>query len=394
MISPEIRNVITVKEFEAPAGVSSSLGNNRIQTQEQSENTIWSPEILGIQQPNVKIVGMGEIGTWKGKKPKINGKTPKRKKVYTCGETDVPVLMCKNPECRKVYYSSVKCHLKSCPNCYKEWIRTSKDKIIARLLSKTALALSKAGNKSGWNIRLVPIIVSKKDWAPVSKMDMDKERDEAIKWLKERGAIGGVCIPHPFRTTQEAKDLAKEAKKAKWDWIREQISEWRYYNNSYHLHLECYVGYMKQPEEGEAFIYKMQTDVNGNVIDFLRMSKRKKEMGKHLSYVLGHSGYLVDRPGGMDSYIWFGTCTKKSFKISEEEEELSKKKLKPKPCRICGGELGGYYEGLISYLYEIGAGLDPPKFESEIDSLLGGYIPDDSKIFHAEYESEEEEEWK
>ena len=52
---------------------------------------------------------------------------------------------------------------------------------------------------------------------------------------------------------------------------------------------------MKPPKEGEEFVYKTIMK-DGHVVDFLRKSKRKKELRNAVSYLLSHTGYLVGNP--------------------------------------------------------------------------------------------------
>lgn len=398
-------------------------------------NIEWSKNIVGEESPFIKLVGTGEKGTWMGKPHHRFNKKDKIK--YTCGVTDVPVMSCSN--CHQIYYAALTCKQKQCPDCYKGWIQRAKDKIIPRLLSKTALDESRKANierstadyRDIWDVRLVHIVVSKrdlyKDWKPETKAEMDMERRDAINYITAKGAVGGVALPHPFRAKDEAKKLSYNDGKHIWDWIRDQPSPWGYYFTSYHLHFFAYIGKLESPVPGEKFMYKVIEDTDGKVVNFLRKSKRTKDLSRELTYLLGHTGYLANDPRSMESYVYFGTCSKrtltKALKDALDEEIKTAKdaepKRVPKPCKLCGGKLEPFDRGAIRMLFyddidddgggpgisyleaddEIGSyhlinntAKSKAKWLEDLRAIYNGEIPADSKLFHVEYEGGAEDE--
>ncbi len=137
---------------------------------------------------------------------------------------------------------------------------------------------------------------------------------------------------------------------------------------------------MEPPEAGEKFGYKVIME-DGHVVDFLRKSKRRSGLRPVIRYFLTHTDYFVDDPKKMESYKWVGTCSKKAFKVTEEEKAGAKSRVKMGKCPFCGGEIGNLRLADMIYRGNMEAGFDPPRFQDEIEKNLDGEIPEDAGMW-------------
>ena len=294
-----------------------------------------------------------------------------------CGDY-IPVYMCENPECRKPHYIKHRCLRKACPDCYQMWLAQTINAVEARLFSK--IARSKHEGK-----RLVSIVLSPRHQETVySKEELNKLIREGYAYIKGKGALGGVMIFHPFRATKEAKRLSRAANMKVWKWIRKQEVPWVWYRYSPHLHLVCYVNYLKPPKKNEKWIYKMKTDKKGKVIDLMQKSKGRADLRGLSGYLLTHTGDLPreDDHSVFDSVRWFGSCGFNQFKTTEEELGREEKPEETLTCKVCGALLVPFWRGIRDYFYEIRMGAPCSKYSDEIDNLYNGEPPpEDSKNY-------------
>lgn len=304
---------------------------------------------------------------------------------FECGSTVVRSHGCLTDNCQKPFYTPNHCRSKKCPECYPWWLSDRTERILDRILSEEARSHNPGA-------RLVEIILWwPKGWNPETKAEYDMKFKEAMTYIYDKGFLGGVAIPHPFRANAAGKKLGVVKQLTSWKAIRGEENEWLYYYTSHHLHLIGFVGFMKPPKKGEGFGYEMVMR-DGYVVDFLRKSKRRSGLRPVIRYFLTHTGYFVDDPKRMESYKWVGTCSKKAFKVTEEEKAGAKSRVKLGNCPFCGGEIGSRRLADRIFHANIEAGYDPPKFKDEIDQNLRGEIPEDAGMWLVPHEKMELEE--
>jgi hypothetical protein len=199
---------------------------------------------------------------------------------------------------------------------------------------------------------------SSSDTGTVAELNMNIK--DALKYAKRKGWRGGVFFVHLFRATSEAKELAREAGKAVWEWIREQECEWHYYFYSPHIHLLGYIGHMRSPRKGENFIYGVKSDIRNRPVDYLKDENPYDAVEGVARYLLSHTGYFVDNPGSIGSYNWAGNCSRRRFRTSREERDSARLVLKP--CPICGAPVVSSRVACMIYYADRDAGYDPPKY--------------------------------
>ena len=153
------------------------------------------------------------------------------------------------------------------------------ERILDRILSEEARSHNPGA-------RLVEIILWwPKGWNPETKAEYDMKFKEAMTYIYDKGFLGGVAIPHPFRANAAGKKLGVVKQLTTWKAIREEENEWLYYYTSHHLHLIGFVGFMKPPKKGEGFGYEMVMR-DGHVVDFLRKSKWRSGLRPVIRYFL------------------------------------------------------------------------------------------------------------
>jgi len=328
-----------------------------------------------------------------------------------CGEL-TPGYICTGEKCGKVHYVIHKCRRRECPDCWEGWKEEATIKVIGRLLCDTS---RKIHSRS----RLVHIILSPDDrTVPTSKEALNRKIRDGYKYILEHGALGGAAVFHPFRTKKKVHKLAYEAGLKYWEWVREQDNPWNWYYYSPHLHLDCYIGWMKPPlfytekmklndavayfckcgdiSGNENLLYRIQkiNNVTKEQVerekrwnyktiekkddnDFLHVAEFQNDLVglyRVIDYQLSHSCVLDNENESFDSVRWFGSCSRNKFKTDVLEPEEEEKK--PLRCKICGAELMPYWSWIYTYYFDLLQGeIESLKYEDEIINLKNGDPP-------------------
>ena len=272
----------------------------------------------------------------------------KGEKGKDCGEL-IPVFSCQ--VCHKVHFVKKQCRQKSCPDCWEWWVVSTTKKICLRLLHPKARWLNKGK-------RLVHLIISPdptRIWDyvdPVTgEFNVHLRIEEALNYLhaKSNGEISGVFIFHPFRPNEryyeerreemEEEDENPEKELKKWEWIRSKPNWFDYVKFSPHLHFVGYVGWLKPPQEGEKFVYKLLKNREGKYSGI----KDKRDVYAVVYYVLTHTGFPKDK-NNFHCYVWVGNLSYNKFRVKRKKE-----KREGLRCKVCGGYLTGWWKNLDTF---------------------------------------------
>lgn len=284
-----------------------------------------------------------------------------------CGEMRT-LYICENLKCGKPVTIPYHCRRRACPICYESWIRSETAKIEARLRSPEAL-------KRHRGKRLVEMVLSpdQSDYGkPQTKKELLNLYRRGYRYIKKKGALGGVVVYHHFRSTTLAKRESWKAHKKTWAWIREQPRPADYYYVSPHLHLTVFVDYLQPPEKGEKWIYKTIMNKDGagkrHVVDFLKI--REEELTNEIRYLLTHSVVLAGAEETFHSIRWFGSCSYNKFKTTPLEEKIDRWE-EDRKCEECGAGIIPTWTWVRLHMCDIRNGLkDPPKHIDEIEDFL------------------------
>jgi len=350
--------LINCSSLSSGLGVSCSHGESTAIPPEPVALTNWGIEPGPIPELYDKwiLVGRGEKGEG-------------------CGEL-AAAYICDNPECGKPHYTVFHCRRKACPNCYGDWILHQRDKAVARLLSSESMQRNKGK-------RLVHIVLSpSEELKPQTHAELDLLFDEGYRYIKGKGAEGGLVIFHAFRATKEAKRKARKAGLKVWEWIRAQDNVEQWYRYSPHMHLITFVNHLKPPEKGEKWVYKTITR-DKKVVDFLRKAKREKELKAVIYYLLTHAVTLKGEEDSFHSLRWFGSCGYNKFKTTREEEEVIEQPEREMKCKICGGTLIPLWKWYERWYEAMEYGdVDRCRYWDEVvDVFSGNGPPDDAEDF-------------
>lgn len=295
-----------------------------------------------------------------------------------CGDV-VPTYCCSNPECSKLYYGYHSCRKKSCPDCWEKWKAEEVDKITARLLC------SESKNKHR-GCRLVHVILSPKNPEKfVSREELSDLIRDGYLYLKKKGVVGGVMVIHPYRAKAEAKEFADAEKMKHWEWIRAQKPTWNWYKIGLHFHIIGFMRWMKPPEEGEEWVYKVITDKKNNPRNLLGKGLNPVKQIRGLSnYELGHT-VSYEGDGNFQVVRWFGDCGNNKMRLTEEEKEaLASYDKKEHVCKLCGAPLSAFWTWVYTYFYDVQiGGIPPPDSFDEICDIVykSWQLPKDYKDF-------------
>jgi hypothetical protein len=278
----------------------------------------------------------------------------------------MPFKICDNPDCGKLHWVKHNCRRKACPDCYKGWIREEVDKAYARLLSKESLIRNKGK-------RLVHIILSpNQDRKPGSREELRELFNEGYEYIKNKGAVGGICVFHAFRATKMAKRAARKAHKKDWVWIRAQKEPEQWYKYSPHLHLISFINHLAPAEKEEAWVYKQIPDKEGSYAGFMRKAKREKEIKGAIGYLLTHAVTLKGAEDTFHSVRWFGSCSYNKFITTEEEKQVGAPSERELHCKLCGGLLIGVIAWYHRWFEAMDYGdIDKAKYWPELLWLYG-----------------------
>jgi hypothetical protein len=273
-------------------------------------------------------------------------------------------LLCDNPDCGKPHHLPKHCRRRACPDCYELWINEEVNKVVARLLSEESLRRNRGK-------RLAHIALSpEQSSAPCTHAELRALFSEGYDYIKEKGAEGGACIFHAYRTTENAKVRANEAHMHKWAWVRSHDAWRAHVKHAPHMHLITFIDHMKEPEKGEAWVYK--------TIDYtlLRKAKREKNLKRLIRYLLTHAVTIEGEEDSFHSVRWFGTCSYNKFLTTEEELLLRKGDLREHVCDECGGVLIGLWRWRSRWFFSVVHGdIDEPKYWDDIVKVYEGEPP-------------------
>ena len=327
--------------------------------------------------------------------------------------------ICTNELCGKPAFVKHACMRRECPDCYNNWVSNATANIVDRLLCPTCVDLPAHRNK-----RMVHFMLFPEEDREVFKNTKEeiKKIIDGYKYAKDHGVIGGVNIWHPFRTTAETKENARILNMKYWEYVR-QYDNWReFVYLSKHMHLVCYVSWIKGQYYYTKYLKKLEEFVKENkgkktnnpkkkwkelikkknLIRIIRpkaerekrwkykvVTTKDKEGTQHISelqnsaedivrvvdYLLTHTAVVKDE--NFDCIRWFGSCAARNFKTDKADgpEEV----IEPPKCRLCGAELMEKWTWRYTFLDDIeSGGMMRPKYMGEIENWMRGEPPPDN----------------
>lgn len=215
-------------------------------------------------------------------------------------------------ECGEPQFAESRCQNRGCPECWHGWTRKRAEKITRRLGAARYV-------EDGARKRAVHAVASPPEGSVKTKQQFYSALKEAYALAKRKGVRGGVCIPHGYRLTDEAKAEYRKAdyEGGAWKWVREEsATHWRsltYWSPHFHiLGLAEDVGENKPHEQG------------GWVFERLRSLKRFQlhqeggydDMVAASRYLLSHATYEIDE--SKQVVRWFGALAPAAFSPEEE----------------------------------------------------------------------------
>lgn len=119
------------------------------------------------------------------------------------------------------------CDTKGCPEHYRDGIERAVEAAVARLAAFRAVA-------EGWDKRMVHAVVSPDQGRRWSVKGFYDGRADAYDVAGEVGIRGGICVPHPYRTTDGFEELWRAVRehgepdgRGKWRMVRDLAGpEW------------------------------------------------------------------------------------------------------------------------------------------------------------------------
>jgi hypothetical protein len=119
------------------------------------------------------------------------------------------------------------CGTRYCPDHWGDWAAEATESVVARCAAYREAA-------EGAGKRLSHVVVSPPQDRRYSEASLYGTRSEAYEAAEAAGVRGGVCVTHPYRTTEEADWLYEEATErgdvpedyGKWRFLREHVDEW------------------------------------------------------------------------------------------------------------------------------------------------------------------------
>jgi len=272
------------------------------------------------------------------------------------------------------------CGTRYCPDHWRDWAADATTGMVYR-----AAAFREAAEGAGK--RLSHVVVSPpQDWRYTAER-LYAVRREAYEVAEAAGVRGGVCVTHPYRTTEEADWLYEEAKErgevgegtGKWRFLREHVGGWEelveeYARASPHYHLLAV---------GEDIDGSRVPD--GWVVERVRSFDRfhrwdteaYRDMARTAFYLTTHGAVSQDRA----TVTYFGEMHPSVFDPSEALTVAAHDRIERKAATVGGlGERAGPAECLhdgceakvvdVAWLREY---LQEESFQSRIRKCRDGY---------------------
>lgn len=212
------------------------------------------------------------------------------------------------------------CETRGCPEHYGDWIK----KAVTR--STERLAAYRAAQPDGPRRRLLHVVASPDNQGRYWNRDeLWDARTDAYDAVKAVGVRGGVCVPHPYRATQEAKQAFRDAvsdpssdwqkEDGLWTYIRSYSDEWEDLVEKIeagpHYHLLAVCEDFDASAIPDGWVIK-------NVRSFSRFYRRDEEAYEDMIgaawYLLTHAAVEQDR----QTVSYFGEVHPAAFRPEEE----------------------------------------------------------------------------
>lgn len=121
------------------------------------------------------------------------------------------------------------CGTRTCPICWGQWRKESAASVVARLAAFRAVQ----GDRWDTGRRMLHVVSSPEQEQRWSVTRFWNHRSDSYEPVEAAGGRGGVCIAHPYGTSEEGDDLYREAvsdgldpEYGKWRLLRGYADEW------------------------------------------------------------------------------------------------------------------------------------------------------------------------
>ncbi len=230
----------------------------------------------------------------------------------SCGDW-FPTEFC--DECGELELSRSACWCRDCPKCWFRWASDGARRITARINS------ARQAEPDNYRRRAHHVVVSPPQKSIKTLNSFYRAQKEGYELAKEHGIRGGVCIPHAYRATHEAKQRWAKIKDGFdggiWKWIREHEQDWEELVQwAPHFHI---LGLGKDLEPGdsnEEWVFKQIRSLSPHR---LTQTEGYDDLFGCACYLLSHTSY--DPGDSKQSVRWFGELSPSTF---SPEQALSK----------------------------------------------------------------------
>lgn len=229
----------------------------------------------------------------------------------SCGDW-YPTEFC--DECGELELSQSACWCRDCPKCWFKWTRESARRITVRLNG------ARQTEPDNYQRRAHHIVVSPPPGSIKTLCDYYQAQKKGYQLAKEHGVRGGVCIPHAYRISTDAKarwnEMHDETESGIWKWIREHDQAWdELVEWAPHFHI-LGLGIDLQPgKQSEDWVFKQIRSLSPHR---LTESDGYDDLLGCARYLLSHCSYNPDE--SKQSVRWFGALSPSQF---SPEQSLS-----------------------------------------------------------------------
>jgi len=218
--------------------------------------------------------------------------------------------------CGSVHMAKGNCKTAGCPDCSTMWRYERVKKILERLMSY------KMSNK----VRLSHVVISPPEVLHEEMKDHNGLKNiikQVYDLAKQKGAIGGLMIYHPWRLRDERKDELKAIATQKDDWMPgdfhlyktlKDLEDWReyvYYSPHFHI-----IGSSKWWDPGSM-------DDNGWIFKRIGDLRQPDDVLKCCMYLLSHMG-IYSGSEKVNNIRWFGGLSSNSWSINKASDKIRK----------------------------------------------------------------------
>jgi Zn-finger nucleic acid-binding protein len=253
------------------------------------------------------------LGNWGAEEWKLPGQGESGNR---CGEWQPSSVCC---ECAHLDLVRESCGNRSCPNCWGIWAKKAAVRATKRIQAY------RHTQPDDHRRQVAHAFVSPPEGEVMNERQYYQGRKKAAEIAEEKGFVGFLVVPHPFRVTDEARELynQEDPEYGIWVWLRddvEEMEEYIYWSPHYHI-IGITSADMEPAKESDDWAYHFKRSLERYT--GVRDQESHDDLYGLCRYLLSHTGY--PEGSSKQAVTWYGKLSNSVF-VEEATEEYQHEK--------------------------------------------------------------------